>query len=332
MFEKMKSIILKWLEDNYFYYKQEDGTFQFDIEADYRDEMSYADAKNVCTSDDPYSELFDLLYEWYSDAEMRYCDELEKEIRKELECTDGEFPNGMTDEEEVEFEVALSECISYNFPYNHYLKQEFCVDIALDTGDGNFDFTLNSIYPCYYGSYEEEIDDKSSLLWLVKNQGYTKSQLRNIMRSDDETDYDTFLKSCKREVENLPSHMSTLTFLVKMSLEDLIELNRGIKLQDRNGRKYDTNKNPYCGYIIVDKTATTGLFDPWSGGGSTFDIELEKDVTIPIKFIWSALPDGTDDCFSYGVDEVYGLDESAWDAEVKKICVATLEKENKSES
>ena len=127
-----------------------------------------------------------------------------------------------------------------------------------------------------------------------------------------------FLQSMRQELANLPSHMSTLTFLVKMTLRDLIALNRLIHMQDRNGHFYDATKNPYCGYIVLDKTTTTGLYDPWSGGGSVLEIELEKDVCIPARFIRSALPDG---CIKheYSVSSVYGLCESEWRETVKRI-------------
>ena len=58
----------------------------------------------------------------------------------------------------------------------------------------------------------------------------------------------------RAEVANIASHMNTVTFLVEMSLSDLMELNRLIRLQDRNGHFYDSRKNPYCGYIILKKT------------------------------------------------------------------------------
>ena len=96
---------------------------------------------------------------------------------------------------------------------------------------------------------------------------------------------------------------------MELTLEQLIELNRLIRLQDRNGIHYDARKNPYCGYIIIDKGTETGLYDPWSGGGSVFEIQLEKDVKLPIRYIRSALPDGGD---GYSIGSVYGMCGSAW--------------------
>ena len=125
----------------------------------------------------------------------------------------------------------------------------------------------------------------------------------------DMTNPKGFLQSMRVELANLPSAMSTVTFLVELTLEELIELNRLIRLQDRNGHFYDSRKNPYCGYIIIDKNTETGLYDPWNGGGSVFEIQLERDVRLPIKYIRSALPDGGD---GYSIDSVYGMCGSAW--------------------
>lgn len=103
--------------------------------------------------------------------------------------------------------------------------------------------------------------------------------------------------------------MSTVTFLVELTLEQLMELNRLIRLQDRDGVHYDSTKNPYCGYVILDKNTETGLYDPWNGGGSVFEIQLERDVKLPVKYIRSALPDGGD---GHSVGSVYGMCGSAW--------------------
>ena len=183
------------------------------------------------------------------------------------------------------------------------------MDIMVDTGDGNFDYTLNAAYPCWYGDYKDPIDPRAGIAWLAKTQGYTRGRLRRALRQGDMADPKGFLESMQVELANLPSAMSTVTFLVDLTLEQLIGLNRLIRLQDRDGRNYDSRKNPYCGYVVIDKDTMTGLYDPWQGGGSVFEIQLEKDVRLPVKFIRSALPDGGD---GYSVEEVYGMCGSAW--------------------
>jgi hypothetical protein len=167
---------------------------------------------------------------------------------------------------------------------------------------------LNSVYPCWYGRKGDPINDKAGIVWLTKQQGHTKKLLQKVL-DGDAPDTGKFLKSLHAEVLNCGSHMQALTFLVEMTFKEIIDLNMLIKQQDRNGHHYDASCNPDCGYIGLCKETVTGLFDPWCGGGSLFEIELEREVKIPIKFIRSALPDGGD---GYSVDDVYGMCGSEW--------------------
>lgn len=48
-----------------------------------------------------------------------------------------------------------------------------------------------------------------------------------------------------------------------------------------------------------------------------FEIELEKDVKLPIKYIRSALPDGGDG--NYSIKRVYGMSEKFWDNQAKLL-------------
>lgn len=308
---ELKSAVTAVLEDQYLYARQSDGTFALEICADYRDEMDGKTAAEICQSTNPALALREKLEDWYFETEFAYQGDLEKEIWKALTASDGPYPNGLSDAEEECFSDIIQELAYWVYPEEHFLKQEFCVNIMLDTGDGNHDFTLNSPYPCWYGDYNARLDEKSSLLWLARRQGYNKTQLWRALREGDIRDPKGFLQSCRVECANLPSAMATVTFLVRMTLAELIELNRCIRLQDRNGHFYDATKNPYCGSVTFGKDTMCGLFDPWSGGGSVLEIQLEKDVKIPIKYIWSALPDGCGPG-RYDVGEVYGLCGSAW--------------------
>ncbi len=328
MSTELKSAVAAALENKYWYAKQPDGTFRMEIDADYRDEMDSRTAAEICQSADPALALLEKLEEWYFEAELAYQGELESEIREALTAPDGPYPDGLDDAEEDCFCDIIRELAYWVYPEEHFLKQEFYVNIMLDTGDGNYDFTLNSPYPCWYGNYDARLDEKSSLLWFARQQGYNKTQLWRALRKGDMRDPKGFLQSCRVECANLPSAMAAVTFLVRMTLAELIELNRCIRLQDRNGHFYDATKNPYCGYVVLGKETMTGLFDPWAGGGSVLEIQLEKDVRIPIKYIWSALPDGCGHGH-YGVGEVYGLCGSAWGDTLVKVAppknITTLE-------
>lgn len=317
MTESVKTFIKDVLDKEFYFDKEENGVFYQEIYADYRDRMDNKDASEILSAQDPILMFWEKMDEWYWNAQFEYEGETFDKVKTALTDSEtGLFPEGMTDEQEQEVEDYLREIVCFTLPENHYMKQEFNVNIMVDTGDGNYDYTLNSVYPAWCGYYNEKLDDKASIVWLAKRQGYTKSQLRKALNEGDIGDPKGFLESMRAEVINVGSHMNTLTFLAKMTLEELITLNQLIKLQDRNGRNYDARKNPYCGYIIIDKKAETGLYDPWAGGGSVFEIQLEKDVRLPIKYIRSALPDGGD---GYSIDSVYGMCGSCWRNVIKKI-------------
>lgn len=314
---RMEDLIRVELDKNWEVNKDDGGCYCYEIYADYRDEMDDDTATAILGSDDPWVAFAEKMDEWYSDCEREARSELEKGIESKLTADGGPYPEGFTKEESELFEDLMRELVYMKLPEDHFLDQEFCVNIMVDTGDGNYDYTLNSVYPCWYGRYEQRLDDKAGIVWLARQQGYTKTQLWKVLRGGDIADPHGFLETMRQEVANCASHMMTLTFLVKMSLRDLMELNRLIKLQDRNGHFWDATKNPDCGYIVIDKKTMTGLYDPWGGGGSVLEIELDKDVRLPVRFIRSALPDGGD---GYSVESVYGMCGSAWaQGEVKQI-------------
>lgn len=307
---RMDELIRAELDKEWQVRKDEGGSYCCEIYADYWDEMDDDTATKILESDDPTLAFFEKMDEWYADYQCQLRKELEDSVEKKLTADGGPYPEGFSDEEMDMFRDLMLEAVYFELPESHFLDQEFFVNIMVDTGDGNYDYTLNSVYPCWYGRYEQRLDDKASIVWLARQQGYTKTQLWKALREGDIADPHGFLETMRQEVANCASHMMTLTFLVKMSLRDLMELNRLVKLQDRNGHFYDATKNPDCGYIIIDKKTMTGLYDPWGGGGSVLEVELDKDVRLPIRFIRSALPDGGD---GYSVESVYGMCGSAWE-------------------
>lgn len=309
MEEKLREAIVGILDRKLGYDRRPDDTFSCEIYADYRDEIDSKTAVQILQSQDPSEAFWEQLSKWYEDYEWRLRYDMEQELREELTADGGPFPRGLPEGADDLFRDILLELVEYQLPDEHYLKQTFRVNIMVDTGDGNYDYTLNSAYPCWYGSYDDRIDDRAGIVWLAKTQGYTNAKLRRALQQGDMADPKGFLQSMRVELANLASAMSTVTFLVEMTLKELMELNRLVRLQDREGRHYDSRENPYCGYIVLDKNTETGLYDPWHGGGSCFEIELEQDVKLPIKYIRSALPDGGD---GYSVEEVYGMCGSAW--------------------
>ncbi|MBQ6403313.1 MAG: hypothetical protein IJI27_05355 [Oscillospiraceae bacterium] len=293
--------------------------FYGEIYSDYRDEIDEKTAGEILKSEDPDTAFEEKLDSWYGDYEWRIKDDLCNEIQAKLENDKDNFPNGLSDEQKELVNSFIMDSVWFNYPRDHFLKQELCVNIMLDTGDGNYDYSLNSVYPCWYGRYGDRIDDKAGIVWLAKQQGYTKTKLWKALKDGDMADPKGFLESMRVELANLPSHMATVTFLVKMTFEQLLELNKALKWREKDGRCYDAREYPQCGHIVLGKETMCGLYDPWSGGGSVLEIQLKKDVRLPIKYIRCALPDEGGYPHEYSIGRVYGMCMSAWKNTVKEI-------------
>jgi len=198
-------------------------------------------------------------------------------------------------EEHEEFIIEyVQEHIYFNFPYDQYMQTTVNMNIRVDSGDGDYDYTLNNFAHGHYSTIDEEgIDSESSLLWLAEQQGYTKEELEaatiNYMEEGEEPT-SKLLKSIIVESENVTSHMNALTFFVKMTLQDYIT--------------FIDNKHD----LLLSKNVSCGLLDSWQGAGGLLEIELEKDITIPFDMAY-LYADGTS---GYGADEIYGLFDKHW--------------------
>ena len=310
--KRLEAEALRFLREKPYLRDNGDGTFSQEICADYRDVMEDKTAGEICESDDPREAFEEKMWEWYDDYAYDLCMELLGEFE------DSSYPDGFSKEERDILEDFFIEHVYYDYPEDHYLKQEFYVTIMTDTGDANYDFTLNSAYPCWYGKCGERIDRRAGIAWLARSQGYTKTQLQNALQEGDMAKPKGFLESMRVELANLPSCMSTVTFLVKMTLEQLMNVNAALHYRARN-HSPDAKNRPNCGYVLLGKETMTGLFNPWSGAGSVLEVELEKDVRLPLKFVYSALPDGAGR-WKYGsVSDVYGMCGSAWRDSLKEI-------------
>lgn len=311
MTDLIKQIVRETIENKMCaWQKKPDGYYHEEIYADYRDEMEDSTLKEIMKSEDPEQTFYEKMFELYQDAEWEIERNLLEAVVASIETA---VPTETYDEDEIKDEIR--ELVSIDYPYEHFLKQEFCVNIFVDTGDGNYDYVLNCVYPHYNGRCGETINDRASIVWLARQQGYTKTELNKALREGDIKDPKGFLESMRQEVINHGSHMGILTFLARMTLEEIFELNELLKLQDRNGKKYAAEERPYCGYILIDKKAECGLYDPWGGGGSILELQLEKDVRLPIRFIRSATVDGGD---GHSIRNVYGTDSSIYREDVVK--------------
>ena len=290
-------------------YPNEDGGIEMYL--DYRDTLSKENLYDIMTADNPRETFDELISDWTFDGSLYYQDELEKEIKNNLTEDETDFFNEHFDELNEWFQE------NYYFYYDeeHY-NETVKVNIMLDTGNANSDFTRDNIlnYCNYYSNGGKDLKD-SSILWLARQQKKA-GMLRKAIKGN-QTD-DKFVNSCIEELENLPSHMATLTFLVNMKLFDYFELREAMESEKELNKSYILEDRKGKGTITISKDTTCGLFDVWSGGGSLLEIELDKDVVLPIKCIWKAEIETGKSEYGYSVNDVYGLVGSAWDGTVKK--------------
>lgn len=302
MEQKLKDLVdeaIVNINDFVFDVEQKDGRFElkYSFYADYRDRFSDEDVADALESDDPgellYSNLEDSYFDFRCDLISQAADDIEMYIEDHSE--DGLDAEGRSDlfdylDEAVRFD--------YDDAWNHYLNEEYKCDITIDVND--IDFPYND------GEYDYDL---SSVLWLAEQQGYSKEELGRMLNDPDYKMESRFMKSLHAELMNTSSQYNTLTVLVRLRLVDLLYINRLYK----KGSKEE---------ITIGKGATIGLVDFVFGGGSVLNIELEKDLIIPVRYIEECIPDdglrkrGAFDC---SVDGIYGLVGSAW-----KECLGEL--------
>lgn len=293
-------------------YHKDGGSFTCEIYADYRDYAENSTVIKWCEADNPHEAFNEELFCWYQDCIFECEDDVIDTVKRHW--ADAEFSFDDNEEFIVDW---IREHVTIEIPVDHYLQQKVCVDIIVDTGDGNRDFVSNDMFPHYNARFGGVIPEEASVLWLARQQGYKKRQLNRAMRHCDYSG-SKLLKSLRAEVDNCSSHMNALTFFVKMTVAQLFDLNEAIKSNGENDPPMNKGKGRTVRErkITLDKSAVCGLYDSWSGAGSILGIELEKDVVLPMKYISAALPDGGR---GNSVASVYGVCSSMWTPTLKKI-------------
>lgn len=316
--EKIKEIVTRE------FYANDDGSIE--IYCDYQDELSNSNIKEILQSENPRGAFDELLWEWATDYAIDYgYSELFKEIKVNISETEKEIFENNCDL----FYDFIKENFYFYYPPKHF-NQRVKVNIMLDTGNMNYDFTRDNVLN-WDGQYSNgEFDEESSLLWLAKQQRKATLLKKTVKESwlkweNDEQTYkettdckDKFIVSAMHELANLSSHMGTMTFLVEMKLFDLLELKENMRKESKLNNAYKLENRKGNGYIVLDKSTVCGLFDSYQGSGSLLDIECERDIKIPIKCIYDAVVDGTK-IYGYDIDEVYGLTGGCWRETLKEI-------------
>lgn len=279
MTEEMKRKIKKIVAMNGYnrseYYPDQSNDFHLDSKK----------LSEVLHSDDPFFVLNEYarwaFEEWIVNTE----DEISRDVIEELGLNEDDLDDSLAEEiRELLWEIA-----PVDPPTEKYLKAVYEVDIFVDTGDANYDFASNLVYPHYDGRQGESITKEFCLGYLARWQGYGKRELYRVLNGENG---DKFEKSCYDELLNCTTSVNQLVFLRQMTLEELIAWK-----QERTS-------------IAISKSTTCGLFDTWNGAGGLLGIELARDFRLPSKFIEDIIPD---DSLRYGIKNVYGTDETLWE-------------------
>lgn len=302
----LNELVKDYLAENHAWEKKDDGFYHFEIYVDYRDEIDDSTAQEILESGSPRDALLEKLWDLYQESEWDIIDNLVDDFKEKVDpklfedaniIEDGNLDDGMIREEFMD-----SVCVDY--PIDWAESQEFCFNIIVSNGDDNYDFWLNEHIIDEDGKVDKDAE-KSGLVWLAKQQGYTLDQVAEILKNGDIEEPKTFLGTVLQEVTS-GYDCEALTFCVKMTLGQAIALKE----------KMESNPN---GSIVLDKRVECGLFDPWSGGGSVLGIACEKDVEIPFKNIWKFYIDARRSNRYDSIHNVYGTDSSLWRDCLKEI-------------
>ena len=302
----IKELVKDYLEENHTWCKNANGEYHFEIDVDYRDEIEDSIAQEILDNISPRDTLIERLWDLYQEQEWDIIDNLVDDFKEKVDPKLFEDANiiedGNIDDDMIRDIFMDNICVDY--PVDWAESQEFCFNIIVSNGDDNYDFWLNEHIIDEDGTVDKDAE-KSGLVWLAKQQGYTLDQVVEILKDGDIAEPKTFLETVLQEVAN-GYGCEALTFCVKMTLGQAIALKEKMK----------SNQN---GSIVLDKRVECGLFDPWEGGGSVLEIACEKDIEIPFKNIWKLYIDKRRGNRYDSIHNVYGTDSSIWRDCLKEI-------------
>lgn len=274
--------------------REKDGKYYYDLSCDVDDELSNDQINEILISDNPietlYRKIRDVYYQSFYDFVLNLSTNFKKSkygyTEKLGNALDWFYDNVFLD---------------YPKLAEHFLKQKVCTNIFLDTGDKANGYEDNDIYPSGYGRYDElyDISDKSSVLWLANQQGYSKDDFLDVFESECRNIKSGLLYDLYQELLN-SYNGGCVAVLTEMTLQQLIDIN------------YEKDNYTF-GVVTIDKNTSVGLYDYINGGGGPFDITLEKDLEIPICYIGECLADSTVGSIqNYTLSSVYGTCDSFW--------------------
>lgn len=302
----IKELVKDYLAENHAWKKKDDGNYHFEIYVDYRDEIDDSTAQKIFENDFPRDTLLEKLWDWYQESEWDILDDLVDDFKKKTDPKLLEDANIIEDgnlDDNMICDI-FQDTIYVDYPVDWAEDQEFCFNIIVSNGDDDYDFWLNEHIVDEDGNVDRDAE-KSGIVWLAKQQGYTLDELVEVLKSKYVEEPKTLLKTVQQEVAN-GYGCEALTFCVKMTLGQAIVLKEKIK------------ENP-SGSIVIDKSVECGLFNMRDGSGSVLEIRCDKDIEIPFENIWKFYIDESG-CNRYSsIHNVYGTDSSLWRDCLKEI-------------
>ena len=169
-----------------------------------------------------------------------------------------------------------------------------------------------------FAQAKEQLDfhkDYRQIAILQDEYKDVRRQLADAAKTD-EYQKAAFINSVHNEILNASS-VGVVTFLVKMTLDEAIRLTEIVHGEREANRSYYYEDRTGLSSIVIGKDVRCGLMDDCSGGGSVFEIGLLKDVEIPVKALYRAVPDRCNG--NYGFMEIYGADEEFFKPALKEI-------------
>lgn len=187
-------------------------------------------------------------------------------------------------------------------------QMEFVVDIFIATlNEQNYD--LGSIISSFGSDYlQPELDYidgtylDNGITYLVNQQGHSVMELYDDLYGEDSSN--TFIRSVADELGNNPAEATCcLTAVVGVSGEQFAQLVN----MSKSG----------VGSVEFPVGTALGIFNDWIGGGSLFEIKLEKPFDVPASYILKVKSDNDSSAGAYSVADVYGGDISTENANIK---------------
>ena len=275
--EKLYNEIQKVLNEQY--NKDSEGNYSVTLYFDYNDYLSDQTIQEILQSKNPRETFYDKITDAYSESLSLQSTEITNTVLKELkkneifEALDNTFEQSIEDMIENYIDLHVYVLI----PYDHFLNQTVLLNIVIDTGDLNTDFTENNLMNYYAPDFtqleegEELVSDESSLLWLCETQGITKTELEEAIKErsgyKDDALYIVLLKNTlDKELEKLGKDLVSgryHTGAYKRYLELADEKNHLYKNLKQLQQTYEANSISFSDYqnIVKEKNLPMNISD-----------------------------------------------------------------------